>query len=172
MRALVVYESMFGNTRDVALAVVDGLASGGRVDAIEVGDAPSTIDDDVDLVVVGGPTHAHGMSRDGTRDGAAQQSERPVISGRRGIREWIASLDAVRPDVHIATFDTRFAKPRWITGSAAVSAAKLLRRRGGREVAPPESFFVDATAGPLAAGEVDRARQWGKELAQAEGGAS
>jgi len=169
MRALVVYESMFGNTREVALAVVEGLASGGRVDAIEVGDAPTTIDDDVDLVVVVGPTHAHGMSREGTRDGAAQQSERPVISGRRGVREWIAALDAVRPGVHIATFDTRFAKPRWITGSAAVSASKLLRRRGGSEVAPPESFFVDATAGPLAAGELDRARRWGKELARRSG---
>jgi len=172
MRTLVVYESMFGNTREIALAVADGLASGGRVDAIEVGDAPATIDDDVDLVVVGGPTHAHGMSREGTRDGAVQQSERPIISGRQGIREWIASLNALRLGVHVATFDTRFAKPRWITGSAAVSAAKLLRRRGVRELVPPESFFVEATAGPLAAGELDRARRWGKELALAEGGAS
>jgi flavodoxin len=67
MRALVVYESMFGNTQAIANAIVQGLSGRMRVEALEVGVAPATIDDDVALLVVGGPTHAFGLSRPQTR---------------------------------------------------------------------------------------------------------
>lgn len=165
MRALVVYESMFGNTREVARAVTEGLARRSDVEAVEVADAPVTIDTDIDLIVVGCPTHAHGLSNQDTRDGARKQSDRVIISGRQGVREWIASLKTVWPGVPVATFDTRFDKPRWLTGSGAVTAAKLLRRRGCLACSPPESFFVDGTTGPVHEGELDRARQWGEKLA-------
>ena len=74
MRALVVYESMFGNTRLVAEAVAEGLSSGLDVDVVEVAAAPTSFDD-VELVVVGGPTHALGMTRQRTRDDARRQGE-------------------------------------------------------------------------------------------------
>jgi hypothetical protein len=167
MRVLVVYESMFGNTQKVAVAVAEGLATHGRADAVEVGEAAAIIDGDVDLLVVGGPTHAHGLSRKGTRDGTANQADGAPVSSRTGAREWIASLTAIRSSMPVATFDTRFAKPRWLTGSAAVSAAKLLRQRGCTAVAAPESFYVDGTTGPLSDGELDRARRWGEALAGA-----
>ena len=50
-------------------------------------------------------------------------------------------------------------------GSAARAIARRLRRLGAVLVADPESFRVVGSPGPLAAGELDRARQWGEQLA-------
>jgi hypothetical protein len=164
MHALVVYESMFGNTQAVAQAVAEGLGDRVTVTTVEVGAAPAALPDDVELLVVGGPTHAFGMSRPGTRRSAADQAERPLVSTRIGLREW---LDALRPaagDVAAATFDTRINKPR-LPGSAARAAQKRLRRLGFALAAPAQSFRVADTAGPLLPGEADRALRWGKRLA-------
>lgn len=62
MKALVVYESMFGNTEQVARAVATGLGRHLDVELVAVANAPDTVSD-VDLVVVGGPTHAFSMTR-------------------------------------------------------------------------------------------------------------
>ena len=80
MRALVVFESMFGNTRQIAGAVADGLSQAVRTDLVEVSRAPAQISGDVELVVVGGPTHAFGMTRPGTRRDAARQAAEPLVS--------------------------------------------------------------------------------------------
>lgn len=163
MRALVVYESMFGNTQTIADAVAEGIARHVSVDAVEVGAAPATIGRDVGLLVVGGPTHAFGLSRPSTRADAPAKSARPLVSAGIGIREWIGALPAAPARVAAAAFDTRIDRPR-VPGSAARGAAKRLRQLGFRLIAPAESFFVTDTAGPLVAGEVERAREWGAEL--------
>src|SRR5690606_14826892 len=72
MRALVAFESMFGNTGLIAEAIADGLARHGEVETAEVGTAPVLLPAEVDLLVVGGPTHAFGMSRPGTRSSAKE----------------------------------------------------------------------------------------------------
>ena len=161
-RALVVYESMFGNTRTIAEAIADGLAAHATVDLVEVGDASPVVADDVDLVVVGGPTHAFGMSRPSTRDSARQQATAPLVSTRRGIREWVDDLDAPAGTA-VATFATRV-PTRFLPGSAAAAAARRLRRHGVDLVARPADFWVEGTPGPLRAGEVERARAWGASL--------
>jgi hypothetical protein len=163
MGALVVYESMFGNTQTIARAIAEGLATYTGVELVEVSKAATAIDADVELLVAGGPTHAFGMSRPRTRDEAAKQAKRPVGSVGIGMREWLAAL---RPGkgVAAATFDTRINKPRWMTGSAARGFDKALRKLGFRLVAPPESFLVAGTPGPLVDGEAERARRWGAEL--------
>ena len=66
-----------------------------------------------------------------------------------------------------AAFDTRIDKPPALTGVAARGIAKRLGRRGWKLVAEPESFFVEDSEGPLADGELERAREWGKALAHA-----
>ena len=89
MRALVVYESMYGNTRDVAKAVADGLATRMPVQLTEVGAAPTILGDDIGLLVVGAPTHAHGMSKPDSRESAEHrvgEGEPPVVSGGVGLR--------------------------------------------------------------------------------------
>ena len=163
MRALVVFESAFGNTEKIARAIQEGLTSLVPTRAIEVGGAARDLGGDVDLLVVGGPTQAFGMSRPGTRQQAARQADDGVVSEGIGIREWLAGLNRPAPRL-AAAFDTRFKKPRLITGSAARSAEKRLRELECGIAAPAESFFVSGTTGPLLDGEVERARRWGERL--------
>ena len=164
MQALVVFESMFGNTQTIAKAIAEGLSSHMKVDMVEVGAAPTIIDEDVELLVVGGPTQAFGMSRPGTRQGAAKQAEQGVVSAGIGLREWLAAIPHGSQSVAAAAFDTRFKKPHWLVGSAARAAEERLRRLGFRMIAPSESFYVAGTPGPLLDGETERARRWGEKV--------
>ncbi len=162
MRALVVYESMYGNTRDVADAVAAGLVDAGyEVRTSEVSAAPTDLAAFA-LVVAGGPTHAFSMSRASTREDAATKGHGPLVSTGIGLREWIGSLEPTTV-VAVATFDTRVRHPR-VPGSAARSARKHLRQQGFRAVDPPTTFWVDGMEGPLLDGELDRARTWGHDL--------
>jgi hypothetical protein len=160
--AWVVYESMFGNTREVAQAVAEGLRESAQVEVHEVS-AATPLPPDLDLLVVGGPTHAFGLSRASSRSDAATKSHRAVESSAMGVREWLAALDGASVPTAYATFDTRVNHPR-MPGSAAKKAAKRLRRLGGTQTTEPESFWVEGTEGPLVDGELERARGWGREL--------
>ena len=164
MRALVVYESMFGNTRLVAEAIRDGLATAVETEAVEVGHAPSTVPGGVGLLVVGGPTHAFGMTRASTRGDAVQKYGGPVVSDRIGIREWLEQLEHPADEVRAVTFDTTFRKARML-GRAGKKAEKKLRELGFRIVAPSEPFWVSDVKGPMEAGELDRAKEWGAAFA-------
>lgn len=163
MRTLVIFESMFGNTRDIALAIGDGLRSWSEVDMVEVGEAPTDPGDAFDLVVVGGPTHAFGMSRAGTRQSAIDQGA-PARVHHLGIRDWLSNLAIGARGLVVVTFDTRLDKPR-VPGSAARSAVRAFKKLGIQPIARPEHFYVSDVAGPLLEGEVERARQWGADLA-------
>jgi flavodoxin len=162
-RALVIYESMFGNTRAIARAVEEGLSMRMRTDFREVSEAPTRIPEDVTLLVVGGPTHAFGLTRARTREDASRQASGPLVSPGIGLREWLGNLCDVR-GISAATFDTRIFKPR-VPGSAAKGGEKRLRRKGFRIIAPAESFWVTGTQGPLVEGEIERARDWASRLA-------
>jgi flavodoxin-like protein len=162
-RALVVYESMFGNTRQVAQAVAEGLSASAAVAVVEVGAALPLLDD-VDLLVVGAPTHAFGMSRPSTRKSAADQAVGEVVSAGIGLREWLDGLDNRHPTAQVAAFDTRM-KAALLSGSAARRALSKLRRLGFAVAARPESFVVTGMRGPLRDGEIDRARRWGARIA-------
>ncbi len=161
MRVLVVYESMFGNTRDVARAVFVGLNAHADVELHEVSKA--TFSDRFDLIVAGGPTHAFSMSRPSTREDAVAQG---ATGGSEtiGLREWLDGLPRATQGEAFAAFDTRVDKVRHLPGSAAAKAAKIARRLG-YVPAGQESFFVAGTTGPLLHGELDRATAWGMQLA-------
>jgi hypothetical protein len=166
MKALIVYESMFGNTEQIAHAVAEGVSTRMDVELLEVRKAPTPLTEFVDLVVVGGPTHAFSMTRPNTREDAVRQGSHADASAD-GIREWIDHLHAGPHSERVATFDTRVAKVRHLPGSAGRSAAKGLRKHGYTPVSKPESFWVEDVAGPLLDGEVERARAWGERLATA-----
>jgi hypothetical protein len=159
-RALVVVESMFGNTRAVADAVAAGLAETVPTAVVDVAAAPDRVA--AQLLVVGGPTHAFGMSRPGTRDAAVAQGAAGGQSGT-GIREWTGRLGRQDP-TEVAAFDTRIRR-RGVPGSAARSALHRLRRLGLRPLDVPQSFWLSGTDGPLLDGELERARDWGRRLA-------
>jgi hypothetical protein len=164
MRALVVYESMFGNTEAIANAIGEGLSTRVPADVVEVGKAPAEVGPDVALLVVGGPTHAFSMSRPQTRRDAVKQAGHQVVSSS-GIREWLAAVTRSAA-VRATAFDTRV-KKGWVPGSAARAAQRRLAGKGFGPAGPPTTFYVSDTLGPLLEGEVTRARQWGAELAAA-----
>ena len=168
MTAMVVYESMFGSTKAVAEAVADGLRASGPVRAVEVSvlaSAPGStrLPDDITLLVVGGPTHAFGLSRATTRQDAATQAPGGVISSGKGLREWLDALSLPTGGLPVASFDTKVAKPN-LPGSAAKSAEKRLRGMGGRPVVPARSFKVMGKSDGLIEGELEAAHTWGEQL--------
>jgi len=160
-----VYESMYGNTAAIGEVIAEelrrrGLAvRSGPVDRIHPADAAGA-----ELVVVGGPTHVHGMTRESTRKTAVKDKKNtyanPTLSP--GLREWIDDVSAGAAGL-AAAFDTRFAKPVFVTGSAAKGIARRLSRRGFHLVAGPKSFFV-STANQLLTGELDHAVKWADSL--------
>jgi flavodoxin len=167
MKALIIYESMFGSTQAIASAIGEGISSQScSVDVVEVGTAPTSIDSEVDLLVVGGPTHQFGLSRRSSREMAAKDAKAPLVSGRIGVREWIEDLKLDRPGLAIAAFDTSLTRPRFLRyfGRASRKIQKRLERRNCKAVAEAESFWVAGSTGPLEDGEESRARAWGEQL--------
>jgi flavodoxin len=165
MRALVVFESMFGNTEKVAGAVARGLQlEGVDTGLVEVHSAPHRLSADLDLLVVGGPTHGFSMSRASTRADAVRQGA-PSERATTGVREWLAAvvLDG-DPAPGLATFDTRVTKVRWLPQAAGPSAARAGRRRGLEPVAKAHGFLVDDIRGPLVEQELEHAVEWGRSL--------
>jgi Flavodoxins len=162
MKALVVYESLFGNTEQVALAITSGLSKHGEVELIEVTDAPAVITEPFDLLVLGG-THAFSMTRPSTREDAFRQGATQG-STAVGLREWLEHLTGGPHSELVATFDTRVAKVRHLPGSAAKGAAKVALKLGYEAAAQAESFYVEDVSGPLVDGELSRAQAWGEQL--------
>ncbi len=156
MHSVVIYESFYGNTESIAGAIAEGLARHGQAEAMAIGDVAASTLSDVDLLVVGAPTHAWGLPRARTRAGV-----RADLSGTL-LRDWLDVVPAGdgRP---AAAFATRLGSPRFLTGSAATGIARRLRRRGWTP-AKPATFVVTATPGPLADGELAKALAWGDEL--------
>jgi len=165
MRGLVVYESLFGNTARIAQAIVDGMKTHLDVEMHSV--AEGLQPQGVDLLVVGGPTHAFSMSRITTREDAVNQGADadPTI----GLREWLDDLPQGN-NTQFAAFDTRVDMVRRLPGSAAKAAAKVARKRGYQSITRPESFYVQDVQGPLLDGEVQRAEVWGTQLAESLAG--
>lgn len=166
---VIVYESMFGSTRLIAEAIAEGICPAHSVRVLRVDQAQS-LPDDLAVLIVGGPTHVHGLSRPESRADAARWAMddrkeltlEPHFEGP-GIREWLKEFD---PQVaHHVAFDTRADMTRLFTGSAAAAIDKRLTKLGSRRVAPPMSFLVDRDS-HLEDGEIDRARRWGAELVE------
>jgi hypothetical protein len=173
MKALVIYESMYGNTHLIADAIAEGLRPAGDVSVTPVADVTPGVLDGADIIVVGGPTHAHGMTHASTRKAAIEAAEKPD-SGLEldadpdaygeGLREWFDSIgDIAKP---AAAFDTRIQMPAAISGRASKGIARRLRKHGAQLLLDPESFFV-TKQNELQTDEQAHAREWGRRLADA-----
>jgi flavodoxin len=154
MNSIVIYASRYGNTRKIAEAIADALRQSGTAQLVAAEDVPARLPEGTDLVVIGGPTEVHGMTK-------------PLT----------AVFDHFAPEtikgVAAAAFDTRLQGARWLTGSASVGAEKKLRHLGADIIAPAESFFVKKEEGAqkdeapkLEPGELERATQWATALAE------
>ncbi len=161
MRAIVIFESLWGNTGQIARAVADGIERTVIVELVNAETAPTQLEG-YDLVVVGGPTHAFSMSRPSTRETAVQTQQAPTVV-ERGIREWLDDVSSVFHPIPAATFDTKVDSPR-LPGSAAKAARSELRARGFDVAMPSQTFRVHGYGGPLVDGELARAEVWGATL--------
>jgi flavodoxin len=166
MNVHVVYESIYGNTHAIADAIAEGARAGGaNVSVRPAGSAGRPTE--ADLLVVGGPTHMHGLTSSMSRKQAIQAGEEdehpidPSANPQYGLRSWLKSVAG--GGVRAAAFDTRGDANAALTGSAARGIARRLRHHG-YEIVDRQSFLVDDAEGPLAEGEIDRAREWGKRL--------
>jgi len=163
MTVLVVFESHWGNTEQVARAIAAGLRDAGVESlVVSVEDAPRSLEG-VDLVVAGGPTHAFSLSRERTRADAVGRGA-TTGSVSTGLREYLDDLVAAGEQPPFVAFDTKVSRPN-LPGSAARAAVRIAKRAHFDIEADPETFWVHDVAGPLDAGELDRARQWGSDLA-------
>ena len=164
--ALVVFESMFGNTELVARAIAASLEEHGVPTSImEVSQAPQEVPISVELLVVGAPTHAFSLSRASTRAEAVRQGA-DATRARTGLREWLAGAHQIGArTVKVAVFDTRVSKVSRLPAAAGPKAARMARSRQFLVVDKPNAFLVEDVHGPLASGELDRATAWGNALA-------
>jgi hypothetical protein len=170
MRAVIIYESMYGNTHLVADAIGAGLGSAFDVSVVPVARVSPAVLAGADLVVVGGPTHAHGMSRAGTRKAAVDAANKPASPLRvepdapgPGLRDWFGALG--QHSAKAAAFDTRIHGPAALTGRASKGVTRLLRAHGFDVITQPESFLV-TKQDRLKPQETARAREWGTRLAE------
>lgn len=140
MRAMVIYDSLYGNTAQIAQAIGEVISA----DARPITEA-ETIPADLDLLVIGGPTQGHGVDQP--------------------LKEYLARLpDEIVDGVSVAVFDTRLHWPELLSGSAAKGLAKLLEAKGAHLITAPASFFVDGKEGPLSSGELERSASWARQL--------
>ena len=144
MKTLVVYDSMYGNTKIVAETIAAALSGDVSVQHVEGADASSV--GAYDLLIVGAPIHG------------ARPSEKT--------RDFLDRIPAsALHGMHVAAFDTRVTnKFILLFGTAATKIAQTLRRKGGTLAADPAGFFVTGTEGPLKEGEVERAAHWAKQI--------
>lgn len=157
MRALVVYDSVFGNTEQVAQAIGRALDSPEDVRVLRVGAVQPEQMAGLDLLIVGSPTRGF----------------RPTPA----TTNWLKSIpDRSLQGVRVAAFDTRISidDPKTpgilrfmvkLFGYAAQPIANRLVKKGGTLAAPPEGFFVTASEGPLRDGELERAAGWARQIA-------
>ena len=169
MRALVVYESMYGNTHVIATNIAAGLRDTHEVALVPVARATADLIGQADLLVVGAPTHMHGLSTASSRQAARRAAASPdsglVLdpdAGGPALRGWLVGLASGH--ALAAAFDTRMAAAPVLTGRASRGISRQLKQHGYHLIAPPESFTV-TKLNTLVDGESSRARRWGAALA-------
>jgi flavorubredoxin len=162
MHAVVVYESFWGNTAAVARAIAEGI--GPEASAMTTDDATPEVVAAADLVVVGAPVLGFQLPTDQVRASLLRETSAPTPpdTAHRSMRTWLEALPIGR--ARVAAFETRF---RFSPGGSIGTIEHDLERVGHRVMAKGRKFLVTGKYGPLKAGELERAREWGIELATA-----
>lgn len=163
MKAIVVYESLWGNTAAIARAIAEGIGPDAR--ALATDQATGAVVAEADLIVAGAPVHAFMLPTEGMRNNlGAHEAKAPTPPdlSHPSMRSWLSKMP--KGTGRSAAFDTRM---RWSPGGATSAITRRLKRAGFSPVARSKRFIVKGIYGPLREGELDRARAWGAELARA-----
>jgi len=146
MDILIVYDSIYGNTENIARTLVSTLTGAARVMVARAGEAEVSGLKAGDLLIVGSPV----------------QGGRPLPT----VKAFLGRIPArALEGVRVAAFDTRMTM--WIArlfGWAADRILAALKAKGGQEASPPQGFIVTGRAGPLKEGEPERAAEWARGL--------
>jgi hypothetical protein len=156
---VVVYQSFWGNTAKVAAAIAEGLGDDTR--CLSTSEATPEALEGADLIVAGAPIHGFSLPpRNAAKNLSAQQRKAPTPPdvSQQPTRDWLDALPA--GSARVAAFETGLS---WSPGSAAKKIVKQMVVKG-YESAGFERFIVTGTYGPLAEGELERARAWGASL--------
>jgi len=151
MKALVVYDSVYGNTFEIAATVTAAL----QADTLKIDQVTPENLSGIDLLLVGSPTH-------GFRPTENINKFLKLLSKNRLVGLRVAAFDTRIRSETINSTILRFLVDKG--GYAASKIAKTLAKKGAKLVADPEGFFVLDTEGPLRDGEVERAARWAKSL--------
>ena len=162
MKAVVVYESHWGNTEAIARAIAEGIGPDARV--MHTDEATGPVLAGTDLIVAGAPVMAFSLPREGMRRQIEGDEKAPVPAdvSHQLMRTW---LDTLPTGIGwAAAFETRI---WWTPRGATGTIESKLKRAGYVRLAEAERFIVAGAYGPLRDGELERARRWGATLAQA-----
>ncbi len=158
MKAVVVYESLWGNTAAIARAIAEGIGPEAR--AMSTAEATPEAVAEAILIVAGAPIQGFSLPNDRMRAGIKADADPAPDVSAPTLRSWLEKLPAGHG--RSAAFDTKI---RWSPGSAAAVIDDELAKAGYAPVVKAEHFIVHGQHGPLREGELDRARQWGEKLA-------
>lgn len=137
MRALVVYDSQFGNTKIIAEALAKELDA----KLVSVADVSHDDLEGINFLVVGSPVNGWRPSKK--------------------MRSFLASLRKMQlTNVKATAFDTRV--KIFLHGNAANKIARNLQSVGAEIVSKPHGFYTKGKRGPLLYGEIERAKEWAK----------
>lgn len=155
MKTLVVYDSFFGNTEKIAMAIGKAFGNTKEVTICKAADVKPDMLDGLDYLIVGSPTRAFSPS-------PATKSFLKGIPSKK--------LTGVK----VTAFDTRFAMTDKVPGFLRFMAKLFgyadkpildsLKKKGGEETVPSEGFFVMDSEGPLENGEIERAVLWVNQI--------
>jgi len=155
MKALVIYDSYFGNTEQIAQAIGNALGSQQDVQTLRVGNLKPEQLAGLELLIVGSPTRAFRPTR------AITNLLRSIpTNGLSGVK--VAAFDT-----RISIADMKPAILRFLAGLFGYAAKPIsdrLKKKGGKLTIPPEGFLVEGTEGPLKEGELERAADWAKQI--------
>jgi hypothetical protein len=160
MKAVVVYESHWGNTARVAQAIADGIGPETLVLATDEADVSAV--SGADLLVAGAPVLGFGLPTERMEAAVANSGSMapmPPDTTHPSLRAWLGDLPRGRGQG--AAFETRV---RWSPGGATGAIERSLERAGYPTSGTPGKFIVTGRYGPLRKGELDRARRWGEAL--------
>ena len=159
MKAIVVYESHWGNTAAIARAIAEGIGPGAR--ALSTAEATAETIAGADLIVAGAPLLGFSLPTEGMLKGIGANTPTPPDLSHPSMRSWLGTLP--KGSGRAAAFETRI---WWSPGSAAKTILGQLEAAGYRSVAKAERFIVKGRYGPLRDGELEKAKAWGAELAR------
>jgi flavodoxin I len=155
MKYLVIYDSFFGNTEQIAEAAAHALGDAAEVGLVKVSDVKLEQLAGVELLVVGSPTRSF-------------QASEGTMAFLKGLpKDSLKGIKAAAFDTRLLLSEIESSTLRFIVNTGGYAAKRIageLKKKGAQSDTPPEGFFVKGEKGPLVDGELERAAEWARRV--------